>query len=317
MGPIGRVVMAGGAAVVFGALAAAGGLASTGSSTVPSPEADASVPPTWLALTRSAAATCPGLDWSLLAGVAEVESGFGTSALPGVSSGANSAGAEGPMQFEPATFAAYNHPTATDPAPTPGGAIPPDPYDPSDAVYAAARYLCSLDVGTDATAAIVAYNCGSVSPACRLASGPYAAEVLAFASRVGVPSATVAGSVASAVVAAARSVMGAAYLWAGDSPTAGFDCSGLAAWAYARAGIALPHNAQAQLDLGPTVPADRLAAGDLVFFGAGAGAVDHVGIYVGDGEMIDAPHSGGDVRLDFIDGFTPPYVGATRPEAGP
>jgi membrane-bound lytic murein transglycosylase B len=71
-----------------------------------------------------------------------------------VHSGANSAGAEGPMQFEPATFAAYDEPVP------PGGADPPSPYDAVDAVYAAARMLCANGAsdGGDIEAAIFAYN---------------------------------------------------------------------------------------------------------------------------------------------------------------
>jgi hypothetical protein len=120
----------------------------------PSPEALAAVPPAMLALYRAAAKTCPGLAWSVLAGIGTVESSNGTSTLPGVRSGANFAGAEGPMQFEPATFAAYAYPVP------PGGVSPPSPYDPVDAVYAAARDLCANGGGTRAglPGAVLAYN---------------------------------------------------------------------------------------------------------------------------------------------------------------
>ena len=63
------------------------------------------IPATWLPLYRQAAAGCPGMSWSILAAVGTVETGSGRSTAPGVWSGANSAGAEGPMQFEPETFA--------------------------------------------------------------------------------------------------------------------------------------------------------------------------------------------------------------------
>ncbi len=103
---------------------------------------------------QAAAATCPGLPWTVLAAIGTVESGSGRSTAPGVASGANAAGAEGPMQFEPATFAAY----ATV---GPGGARPPDPYDPVDAVYTAATLLCADGGGGPAAglrAAVFAYN---------------------------------------------------------------------------------------------------------------------------------------------------------------
>jgi len=107
-----------------------------------------------LTLYEQAAATCPGLPWTVLAAIGTVESGNGTSDLPGVHSGANPAGAQGPMQFEPATFAEYDTPVP------PGGASPPSPYDPTDAVYAAARMLCANGArdGADISGAVFAYN---------------------------------------------------------------------------------------------------------------------------------------------------------------
>src|ERR1700722_12049338 len=99
--------------------------------------ATAKIPPAMLALYEQAAATCPGLPWTVLAAIGTIESNNGQSTLPGVHSGANAAGAEGIMQFEPDTFVAYDEPVP------PGGATPPSPYDPTDAVYAAARPLCA------------------------------------------------------------------------------------------------------------------------------------------------------------------------------
>ena len=84
-----------------------------------SPSALADIPPTYLAAYQGAAATCPGLPWTVLAGIGKVESDHGRSTLPGVRSGANSAGAQGPMQFLPATFARYGSPAP------PGGTDPP------------------------------------------------------------------------------------------------------------------------------------------------------------------------------------------------
>ena len=99
----------------------------------PTALAEADIPPAWLMWYMDAAQTCPGLPWSVLAGIGEVESGHGRSPLPGVHSGQNSAGAEGPMQFEPATFSEY----ATGPD------RPLSPYDPADAIYTAAATLCA------------------------------------------------------------------------------------------------------------------------------------------------------------------------------
>lgn len=96
---------------------------------------------------QAAAAGCRGLSWTVLAAIGTVESDNGTSTLPGVHAGANAAGAEGPMQFEPATFAAYDEPVP------PGGADPPSPYDATDAVYAADRMLCADGAGHPTTLA--------------------------------------------------------------------------------------------------------------------------------------------------------------------
>jgi hypothetical protein len=137
--------------------AATGGVASliTGpAGHAPSSAALTDIPADYLLLYEQAAATCPGLDWAVLAGIGKVESDHGRSQLPGVHSGANSAGAQGPMQFLPATFAAYAHPVPA------GGANPPSPYDPIDAIYAAARMLCANGArdNRDVRAAIFAYN---------------------------------------------------------------------------------------------------------------------------------------------------------------
>lgn len=90
----------------------------------------------------------------------------------------SSAGAVGLAQFEPGTFAEYNHPTP------PGGSTPPSPLNPVDSAWAEARYLCSLGVDTNATNALIAYNCGNISSACVAASSGYAQEILTLASKI-------------------------------------------------------------------------------------------------------------------------------------
>ncbi|MHB1547671.1 MAG: lytic transglycosylase domain-containing protein [Acidimicrobiales bacterium] len=106
------------------------------------------IPAAYLRDYRAAAATCPGLPWSVLAAIGEVETAQGRDDHP------STAGAVGPMQFLPATFAAYDEPVP------PGGADPPSPYDPADAIYAAARMLCTNGArdGRDIPGAIYAYN---------------------------------------------------------------------------------------------------------------------------------------------------------------
>jgi uncharacterized protein with LGFP repeats len=102
---------------------------------------------------------------------------------------------------------------------------------------------------------------------------------------------------------AAMSKLGAPYQWGAAGPDR-FDCSGLVAWAFAQAGVRLPHFTGDQVKLGRRVDAAHLVPGDLVFFGADFG---HVGIYLGDGRYVHAPHTGDVVRVSPI--------GATAPSA--
>jgi hypothetical protein len=88
-----------------GGAGGAGGTGGAGGEAIgASAAATSTIPAGMLSLYEAAAATCPGLPWTVLAAIGTVESGNGTSTLPGVHSGANGAGAEGPMQFEPSKF---------------------------------------------------------------------------------------------------------------------------------------------------------------------------------------------------------------------
>lgn len=106
------------------------------------------------------------------------------------------------------------------------------------------------------------------------------------------PSSSTGGAAASA----ALSQLGVPYLWAGDSPGRGFDCSGLIMWAYAQVGVSLPHNAAAQYGMGTPVPLDALEPGDIVsFHGSG-----HSGIYIGGGQYVHAPQTGDVVKVSNL-----------------
>ncbi|MGH9007700.1 MAG: NlpC/P60 family protein, partial [Acidimicrobiales bacterium] len=242
---------------------------------------------------RDAAAGCPGLAWSVLGAIGRVESDSGRSSAPGVASGANFAGAEGPMQFEPATFARYG-------VVGPGGLSPPSPYDPVDAIYSAANLLCADGANRASTLpqAIAAYN----------HSGVYVETVLVLAQALEADPAIPADVAAALQFAAAH--LGTPYRWGGTGP-GGFDCSGLTQAAYRSGGVTLPRVAQTQFDAGPPVVSGSVQPGDLLFYGTSARAVEHVGIYVGAGEMIDAPHTGAVVREE--PGGWNDFVGATRP----
>ncbi len=299
------------AVAILVAVASAGAIAFvatiTGPAGAPSAGALSRIPPEMLALYQQAAATCPGLSWTVIAAIGTIESSNGTSTLPGVRSGANPAGAEGPMQFEPATFAAYDEPVP------PGGADPPSPYDPVDAVYAAARDLCANGGagGVDLSAAIFAYN---HSPA-------YVEWVLGLAQTYLQQAPSQTGALARAVaVDWVLSQVGAPYTWGGEVPGAGFDCSGLVQAAYRVAGISLPRVARDQLAAGSLLPAGAsLEPGDLVFFGPSPTDITHVGLVVSPGVMVDAPHPGAAVRREpFPSGVGSRWgsdvlVAATRP----
>jgi cell wall-associated NlpC family hydrolase len=113
---------------------------------------------------------------------------------------------------------------------------------------------------------------------------------------------------AATAVAAAFSAIGVPYHWGGSDPSTGFDCSGLTMWAWAQAGVSLPHSSAEQYALIPHVDRGDLQPGDLLFFYT---PISHVGMYVGGGMMIDAQHTGTVVSEHPV--WWDYYVGAGRP----
>jgi peptidoglycan DL-endopeptidase CwlO len=110
------------------------------------------------------------------------------------------------------------------------------------------------------------------------------------------------------VVGIAMQYLGVPYVYGGASPS-GFDCSGFVMYVYAQIGVSLPHNAAAQYGYGMPVSQDQLQPGDLVFFNG----LGHVGIYIGGGQMIHAPHTGDVVKISSLTGwYSSTYVGARR-----
>jgi peptidoglycan DL-endopeptidase LytE len=105
------------------------------------------------------------------------------------------------------------------------------------------------------------------------------------------------------VVSYARHFLGIPYTYGGSTPGTGFDCSGLVRYVYRRFGIRLPHSSWADLSYGRRISRRSLEPGDLVFF-YGAG---HVGIYVGHGRFIDAPHTGARVRISTMGAYSGYY----------
>jgi cell wall-associated NlpC family hydrolase len=124
----------------------------------------------------------------------------------------------------------------------------------------------------------------------------------------------VTGSGVSAVIAAARSVVGAPYVFGAADPEVGFDCSGLTMWAWANAGVSLPHSSTAQYSALPHIDRSDLQPGDLIFssYGRlGSGVIDHVALYIGNGQTIAASNPSTGVGYRSIDWNA--YVGSARP----
>ncbi|MEZ7158673.1 NlpC/P60 family protein [Streptomyces sp. MAD19A] len=111
---------------------------------------------------------------------------------------------------------------------------------------------------------------------------------------------------AAQAVAYAHRKLGSPYVWGATGPDA-FDCSGLVLAAYRSAGVSLPRTTYAQIDAGRRVSRSELLPGDLVFFYSG---ISHVGLYIGNGQMIHAPNPSAPVRVAPVDQM--PFAGATR-----
>jgi cell wall-associated NlpC family hydrolase len=265
------------------------------------------IPTEYLQLFQSAGARY-GVPWAVLAGIGKVECDDGQDPDPSCTheGATNYAGAGGPMQFLGSTWAEY--------AVDGDGDGRADRWDAADAIFTAARYLKASGAPGELERAIFAYN----------HSTAYVRDVLHWAATYEAESPSVEaapGGAAETALGFALKQLGVPYVWGGES-VHGFDCSGLAQLAYHVAGVSLPRTAQEQFDAGPRVPAGTpLAPGDLVFFGGGENDVTHVGIVIHSGQMVDAPHSGADVRTESFP-TTPRaswgddlYLGATRPAA--
>ena len=267
----------------------------------PTPTALADIPPAYLLLYEQAGLAYD-VPWQVLAGIGKVECDHGRSPDPACwqEGAVNYAGAGGPMQFLAGTWARYGVDADAD-----GRA---DRWDAADAIFAAANYLRASGAPGDIRRAVFAYN----------HSQAYVDQVLRWAS-VYQATAAATGPIGTSSTAAAAAVrfalaqIGRPYVWGGEGP-GGFDCSGLVQTAYQAAGVSLPRVAQQQFDAGRRLPpGEPLQPGDLVFFGADARDVTHVGIVVDAGLMVDAPHPGATVRREPFN--WPDYLGATRPTA--
>ena len=304
---------------VFGTAAlATGGM---GSSSPPSAVAIAEIPPSLLPVYQRGAATCDGLPWQVLAAIGYLESRHaagradprtgdvnppitgapldgngGRARIADASSPDGWMHALGPMQFLPTTWRTWARLAPGRPA----GTVP-SPQNAWDSIYTAAAYLCrGAPHVADLRASINSYA----------GSTDYYPRVMAKAAEYGLGQSAPAGDVGAAAVAIALRELGVPYVFGAASPERGFDCSGLVYWAYAQVGVRLPRVTYDQVRVGiPVVVAD-LRAGDLIFTRGDVPVRDfgHVGMYVGNGIEINAPHTGAVVSL---------RSGSTRADPGP
>ena len=129
-----------------------------------------------------------------------------------------------------------------------------------------------------------------------------AAAARRMARQAGVDISNINGGAAQlALVRETMKYLGIPYVWGGASPTQGFDCSGLVTYVYGKFGVDLLHGATLQARSGTPVPLDRIEPADLVFFGD-ASFYRHVGIYIGNGRFIEAPHTGDVVKISKLAG---------------
>jgi hypothetical protein len=142
--------------------------------------------------------------------------------------------------------------------------------------------------------------------------GPVISEATVFSDLPDLPA---GGTTGEQAVAIAERYLGIPYLWGGDDPVTGFDCSGFAMYVYAQLGIHLTHYTGAQWHEGVYVPPSMLEPGDLVFFEPSPNGPQHEGIYIGGGLFIQAPHTGDVVKISSLmdSGYMFSYVGAVRP----
>jgi cell wall-associated NlpC family hydrolase len=123
------------------------------------------------------------------------------------------------------------------------------------------------------------------------------------------------GTVGAKAVKIAMQYLGVPYVWGGADPLRGFDCSGLTMYVYAQLGIQLTHYTGSQFYEGTRVPPWALQPGDLVFFEPSARGPQHEGMYIGNGQFIQAPHTGDVVKISSLSepGYAFGFVGAVRP----
>ncbi|MEU4205341.1 bifunctional lytic transglycosylase/C40 family peptidase [Streptomyces sp. NPDC026294] len=272
--------------------------------------ADSPVPAWVRPIIKKAAGECPQVTESLLAAQLYSESGFNPKAKSPV-------GALGIAQFMPGTWAQYGKDG--------NGDGKKDVFDPEDAIAAQAHYDCVLakevkNVSGDSTDnMLAAYNAGGGAVIKYRGVPPYA-ETRAYVKKIrdlaekwaAAPSPTPlpAGKGAARAIAAAKTALGTWYRWGGDCVAPytgqnGCDCSSLTKMAWAAAGVNLPRVTYDQVRVGkPVASISQLRPGDLLFSVGSASHPEHVGMFIGNGQVIEAPHTGAQVRIKPMSWWT-------------
>jgi cell wall-associated NlpC family hydrolase len=292
---------------VFGALFAGnGGGWSCESGPAPAAGAVSDIPADYLAWYQQAGARY-GVPWPVLAAIGKTESDHGRGKGSGIRSGANGVGAMGPMQFLSPTWTAYRVDG--------NGDGKTNVYDPADAIFSAAHLLKADGAPEHLDAAIFHYNHADWyvktirALATRYAGGiPPEAVVAAGCA----PGALPPNAIAAKVIEYARAQLGKPYVWGAEGPDA-FDCSGLTMMAYRTVGISLPHYAADQWNSLPRVLPGQEQPGDLVFFEMKPDGPGHVGIFIGNGQMIEAPNHTAPIRVSTVNRLD--RIGYARPSA--
>jgi cell wall-associated NlpC family hydrolase len=277
----------------------------------PSDDARRDIPASYLAMYQRSADACPGLPWAVLAAIGKVETNHGRLRAPGVTEGANFAGAAGPMQMGIGVGAAGDAfwRFAID-GNADGRA---SPYDPADAIPSATAYLCNAlkDNGGDVSKAVFSYNHAQwyVDKVLAIASG--------YAATVSLPPGAPAADAVDAALQFAFTQLGKPYRFGSTGEGGFYDCSGLTLRAYQSGGVQLPRTAATQWSAGVHIlDPGAVQPGDLVFYAndlSNPATIHHVGIYIGAGNMINAPHTGAVIRIQPA--FRADYIGAVRPTA--
>lgn len=175
-----------------------------------------------------------------------------------------------------------------------------------------AEHRRTVDAKLAAARELLAHLTAAQRAAVAAADGPAAPSARDTAARAArrtplLPADPAPSARAARAVAFAYRAIGLPYVWGATGPGA-YDCSGLTQAAWKAAGVSLPRTTYTQINAGPRIPRSRLRPGDLVFFYSG---VSHVGLYIGAGKMIHAPHPGATVRIAPLDEM--PFAGAVRP----